>query len=604
MLRSIISLLRLLTPAQQKRLFILQILVVLTALAEIVGVASIGPFMALVGDTTILSENNLLSQLYKFSGLTQPRDFVFWLGVGALVLLSLGTATSMFTFWRMSLFAQQTGIEIGDRLFEYYMYQPWLFHASGNSVKLTKLVMIEADRVTSSIIAPLMQLNARLVMAIFMSIAVYLYNPIVMMSGVVIFGSAYLALYLLVKARLTQMGKNITFSRFHRLKLMSEGFGGIKDVLLLGRQKSFIEHFKLHGEKVSFSEATNLALVQVPRYFMELVAYGAVIFLILYLNNSSGGNLSSVLPVLAVYSLAGLKMLPVFQTTYGSIAQIRSSLPAFESIKKDLEASQSNKKHQINREQSHTNLTAKQSIKFENIEFTYPGKELPALTQFNLEIPIGKVIGLVGLSGSGKSTAIDVLLGLIKPDEGQLLIDGRPLTSVQTRAWQNSAGFVPQSIFLSDSSIMENIAFGLPKSEIDIEQVLKAAHLAHLDDLIKELPNGLNTIVGERGVQLSGGQRQRIGIARALYYEAEVLAFDEATSALDTITETIIMDALYNLSGRKTIVIIAHRITTVQKCDIIFLMDQGKVIDQGSYDELIARNATFQKLAMSVLMNE
>jgi ATP-binding cassette, subfamily B, bacterial PglK len=600
MLRSIIILLRLLSPAQQKRLFILQILVMLMAFAEVVGVTSIGPFMALIGDATILSENNLLSQLYEFSGLTKPEDFIFWLGTSVLILLALGTLVSMLTFWRLSLFAQETGMEIGNRLFNYYMYQPWLFHASESSAKLIKQIATETSRVTSGVISPLMQLNARLIMAIFMSIAIYVYNPTVMISALAIFGFAYLVLYNLVKDKLTKLGQNISIGNWQRFKLMSEGFGGIKDVLLLGRQKGFTEPFESNGRTLSYSVATDLTLIQVPRYFMELVAYGAVILLILYLNESSNSNLSSVLPILAIYSMAGLKLLPVFQTTYGCIASIRGNLPAFEAIKKDLEANQSNIERQESRRQTQEHVTVNQCIKLENIEFFYPGKKIPALAQFNIEIPIGKVIGLVGLSGAGKSTAIDILLGLINPDKGQLLIDGRPLKSTQTRAWQNIMGFVPQSIFLSDATIMENIAFGFPASEINRERVLQVVKLAHLEDFIEELPDGLNTIVGERGVQLSGGQRQRIGIARALYCDVKVLVLDEATSALDGITEKQVMDAIYDFSGRKTIVIIAHRITTVQKCDIIYLMEQGKVVDHGKYSDLVERNETFRQMAMNV----
>ena len=231
-----------------------------------------------------------------------------------------------------------------------------------------------------------------------------------------------------------------------------------------------------------------------------------------------------------------------------------------------------------------------------NIRFTYPGKPEPALHDLTMTIGVNKVTGLVGASGSGKSTAIDILLGLIQPEKGELLIDGEPITKQQLRAWQNSLGFVPQSIFLADSSIRENIAFGLPPELVDEEKVQQAATMAHLAELLAELPDGLNTRVGERGVQLSGGQRQRIGIARALYHDADVLILDEATSALDGITEKLIMDAIHDLSGKKTIIIIAHRLATVKQCDTIFLLSQGKLLDQGTYIELQARNEIFKKM--------
>jgi HlyD family secretion protein len=231
-----------------------------------------------------------------------------------------------------------------------------------------------------------------------------------------------------------------------------------------------------------------------------------------------------------------------------------------------------------------------------DVNFCYPGKQKPALDGLNISISVNQVVGLVGASGSGKSTAIDILLGLIEPDQGYLAIDGKPVPADKKRAWQNSLGFVPQNIFLADASIRENIAFGLPPSQINEEDVQRATRMAHLDELVSDLPEGLDSRVGERGIQLSGGQRQRIGIARALYNDANVLVLDEATSALDGITEKLVMDAIHDFSGKKTIIMIAHRLSTVKQCDCIYLMDQGHIIDRGTYEELNRRNSIFQKM--------
>ena len=477
------------------------------------------------------------------------------------------------------------------------MHQPWLFHASGSSSQLTNQIAQECTRITNGIINPFIQMNARIVMAALMAVAIFVFNPAVAITGLVIFASAYMAMYRIVRQRLIRNGGTITEAQRLRFKLMGEGFGGIKDALLLGRQQVFTDRFEKASARFADAQGKNQAMSQVHRFIMELVAFGSVIFLILYLLAAHDGNLGTILPLLSVYALAGFKLLPAFQQIYTSISVIRGSLAAFEGLSVDLLASATASSQFALKENGGEHLTPSKSFELKNIRFTYPGKPEPALHDLTMTIGVNKVTGLVGASGSGKSTAIDILLGLIQPEKGELLIDGEPITKQQLRAWQNSLGFVPQSIFLADSSIRENIAFGLPPELVDEEKVQRAATMAHLDELLAELPDGFNTRVGERGVQLSGGQRQRIGIARALYHDADVLILDEATSALDGITEKLIMDAIHDFSGKKTIIMIAHRLATVKKCDAIYLLAEGKVVDQGSYKELAARNDVFRRMA-------
>lgn len=599
MLKQLKELYTLLTREQRRKLLRLQVLVVLMSFAEIAGVAAIGPFMALVGDLSRLKGDGVIAQLYRFSELGDPRAFLFWLGIGVLITLTAAAITSMFTVWRLSMYGARVGGELSSRLFSHYMDQPWLFHASGSSSQLTNQIVQECQRITNAIINPLMQMNAKLVMAVMMAVAIFIYNPLVALVGLGVFVLAYLFLYRTVRRRLVRNGKTITQAQRARFKLMGEGFGGIKDALLLGRQEVFTDRFTKASADFAHAQGNSAALGQVPRYAMELVAFGSVIFLILYLLAAHQGDLGAILPVLSVYALAGFKMLPAFQQVYTSISQIRGNLAAFEALRDDLRASalssKSSDEDQLQARQER--WKANKSIRLDNIQFTYPGKQEAALKGLNIEIPVNKVIGLVGATGSGKSTAIDLLLGLIEPQQGELLIDGEPVTAQRRRAWQNSLGFVPQSIFLADSSIRENIGFGLPPEAIDGQRAKHAASMAHLDELLAKLPDGLNTRVGERGVQLSGGQRQRIGIARALYHDADVLILDEATSALDGITEKLIMDAIHDFSGKKTIIMIAHRLATVKKCDTIYLMADGQVTDCGSFNELAQRNTVFQRMA-------
>jgi HlyD family secretion protein len=589
----------LLTREQRQKLLRLQVLVVLMSFAEIAGVVAIGPFMALVGDMSRLEGGGAIAQFYRLSGLDDPSAFLFWLGVGVLIILTAAAITSMFTVWRLSMYGARVGAELSNRLFHHYMHQSWLFHAGGSSSQLTNQVIQECQRVTSGIINPLMQMNAKLVMALLMAIAIFVYNPLVALIGLVVFALAYIILYRTVRRLLVRNGKMVTQAQRRRFKLMGEGFGGIKDALVLGRQDVFTRRFAEASRDFAYAQGTNAAMSQVPRYAMELMAFGSVIFLILYLLAAHHGDLGTILPVLSVYALAGFKMLPAFQQVYTSVSQIRGSLAAFEALREDLRASalpgktRDPERHETSDERWVPNT----SIRFDNVQFTYPDKNEPALRNLNVEIPVNKVVGLVGASGSGKSTAIDLLLGLIEPQIGRLLIDGEPITAEGRRAWQNSLGFVPQSIFLTDSSIRENIGFGLPPEAIDGQRVMRAASMAHLDELLAELPLGLDTLVGERGVQLSGGQRQRIGIARALYHDADVLILDEATSALDGITEKLIMDAIHDFSGKKTIIMIAHRLATVKKCDTIYLMADGRVTDCGSFEELSEKNIIFRRMA-------
>jgi len=596
MFKLIRNLFNLLSPSQRKRFYVLQILVILMTIVEILGVASIIPFMSLVGDMTQLQQDTFIAKFYQMSGINSDSQFVLLLGICVLILLFISMIISVFTVWGLSMFANKIGTEIADRLYAHYLKQDWLFHASGSSAQLTKKIATETMRVTGAVLVPLMQLNSKVILSLLMSIGIFVYDPKVATIGLSIFAISYFFLFKGVRNRLNKNGNAISEVNEERFRLMNEGFGGIKDVLLMGRDDDFINRFNKTGKTLANSQGINAALAQTPRYFVELLAFGSMISLILYLIASHNGNLGLILPIISVYAIGTLKLLPAFQQIYSSIAIIRANIPAFESIQQDLY--DSSLREEISKKVEESYLHPKKQISLEKVRFTYPNKKEPALDGLSISIPINSVIGIVGPSGSGKSTLIDILLGLIEPDQGKLKIDNKIIDSKNCRSWQNTIGFVAQSIFLSEGSIAENIAFGIPNNEIDFKQVEYALKLAHLAEFIKSLKEGMHTKVGERGIQLSGGQRQRIGIARALYHKAEVLVFDEATSSLDGITEKMIMEAIHNFSGQKTIILIAHRLKTVQKCHKIFFIESGKVVDHGTYDELIEKNEQFKNMSM------
>ena len=595
MFKIVKNLFDLLSPNQRKRFYALQFLVIVTSFFEILGVASIIPFMALVGDMSQLEQNTFIAQIYTQSGITSESQFVFVVGLCVLGLLFASMIISIFATWGLSMFANKIGTEIADRLYTYYLNQDWLFHASGSSAQLTKKIATETIRVTGALLVPLMQMNSKVTLSLFMSTGIFLYDPKVALIGLSIFAISYFFLFKGFRNQLNKNGIAISEVNEERFRLMNEGFGGIKDLLLMGRDIDFIDRFNKSGKTLAYSQGTNAALAQAPRYFVELLAFGSMILLILYLIASHNGNLGMILPIISVYAIGIIKLLPAFQQIYSSMAIIKANIPAFESIKHDLYDSL--QKETKSQKFERNCFTPKHSISLENITFTYPNKEEPALNKLDVFIPSNSVIGIVGPSGSGKSTLIDVLLCLIEPDNGHLKIDGEIINHQNRRSWQNVIGFVAQTIFLSEGTIAENVAFGIPKNQIDLNQVQKVLKLAHLSDLISTLDQGIHTKVGERGVQLSGGQRQRIGIARALYNNAEVLVFDEATSSLDGITEKMIMEAIHDFSGKKSIILIAHRLKTVKKCDKIFFIDKGRVADQGTYQELIENNKHFKDMA-------
>jgi ABC-type multidrug transport system fused ATPase/permease subunit len=596
MFKVIRKLFSLITPYQRKRFYKLQILVVIMSFMEIIGVTSIIPFMALVGDPSQLKQDTIIAKAYLSSGIASEQEFLFLLGLFVLGMLFVSSVISMLTIWRLAIFGSRIGIELADTLYIHYLKQDWLFHSAGSSAQLTKKVSQEALRVSRGLVMPLMSINSRFLFIIFMSSSILFYDPGVAIVGLSIFVFAYLVLYKFVRQRLHNNGIAISEAHEDRFRLMNEGFGGIKDVLLLGRDNDFINRFTKSGKAFASSQGSTETLVHVPRYLMELIAFGSMITLLLYLIVNHEGDLGMILPIISVYALATFKLMPALQQIYMNIGNIKANISAFESIQLDLENSikadlkASTPKNGF--------LYPAEKIYLENITFTYPGKVEPALEKINISISAKNIIGIVGPSGAGKSTLIDIMLGLLIPQQGNLKVDDSIITSENNRLWQNSIGYVAQSIFLSEGTIVQNVAFGIPEEHVDLDKVKSALKLACLNEFIESLDEGIYTRVGERGVQLSGGQRQRVGIARALYHQAEVLIFDEATSSLDGITEKMIMESIDQLSGKKTIIMIAHRLKTIKNCDKIFFLANGRVIDEGSYQELISKNDQFKKMAL------
>ena len=594
MIETLKELYSILTDAQKKSLFKLQFFVVFMAFSEVIGIAAIGPFLALAGDFSVLEEEGMLRDLFIWTGTKDPANFIFLIGACVLIIISISTLISTFAVRALLHFAQRLGAEISSSLYDFYMQQPWLFHSHSNSSRLMNNVTTECNRVTAGIIYPIMVMNAKIAVGTAIVILLILIDPFITFFGFLIFGLIYILIFSIVKIRLSTNGKIITKTMQIRFKLMNEGFDGIKDTLVLGRSGIFRTRFSKESTALGRALGSNVTMNEVPKYWVELIAFGAMISLILYLLAFNGGSLTSILPKLGIFAMASYKLLPAFQQVYGNLTYIKGSASALDSIKQDLidwkdlpnQDSILNDKKEL----SFNKLSLK------NISFQYPGKNEPALENISIDIDKNKAYGFVGKSGAGKSTLVDIILGLIAPKSGTIYLDDKNFEIYGSRLWQKSIGYVPQSIFLADATVEENIAFGIPKKDINPDKIQHSVLLSNLKDLIEEMPMGLKTMVGEKGLQLSGGQRQRIAIARALYHDPEILIFDEATSALDGLNEKIIMDSIYALSQKKTIILIAHRLNTVKRCEHIFLFDKGKIVDSGGFQQMVEQNKQFKDM--------
>ena len=377
-----------------------------------------------------------------------------------------------------------------------------------------------------------------------------------------------------------------------RFESLTEAFGAAKEVKVGGLEKVYIKRFSNPSEIFAYNTSTAQIISQLPRYALEIVAFGGILLVILYFM-SKNNNLGTALPMISLYAFAGYRLMPALQKIYISLTQIRFVGPALDNLYKDLK----NLKP-FNSNQVEDIITFNNMISLKGISFHYPDVSRIALKNIQINIPVGSAVGFVGVTGSGKTTMVDIILGLLEAQQGTLEVDGKVITENNVRAWQRCIGYVPQHIFLADDTVAANIAFGIETKDINQKDVERAAKLANLHEfVIEELSNKYQTVVGERGIRLSGGQRQRIGIARALYLKPQLLIFDEATSALDSQTEMTVMKSLKDLRKNITTILIAHRLSTVKDCDNIFVLEKGKLISEGKYNNLIEKSPVFRKLA-------
>ncbi|MEP0548674.1 MAG: ABC transporter ATP-binding protein [Rhodothermales bacterium] len=576
---------------ERGQLAILAVALVVRAGVEMVGVGSIAPFMSVVADPSVVQSNDWLRAAYEAFGFTSTTAFLAALGVAVVVVLAVSNAFSALALWGMLRFSWGTHHRLSNRLLRGYLAQPYSFFVERNSAAFSKTILTEVQQVITGVLTPVLNITARSLVVLALVGLLIVLDPMLALVIVLVLGGAYGGLYTLVKAKQRQLGRERVVANQERFKVTAEAFGGIKDVKVLGREGAFTSRFAPASWTFSKAVASNATLTQLPRYLFETVAFGGIVMIVLYYLQA-GQGLAQILPTISLYAFAGYRLLPELQQLFSGVASIRFNRAALDDLTNDLD-----RFVPLSMAADAGELPFEEAIRFEDVTFRYPEADRPALRSVSLSVPRNQTIGLVGVSGSGKTTLVDLLLGLYTPEVGRIFVDDTPLMVSNLGAWRQQIGYVPQQIFLCDDSIAQNIAFGVPEGQMELERVERAARIAHLHEFITSLPEGYGTVVGERGVRLSGGQRQRIGIARALYHDPEVLVMDEATSALDGATENAVMEAMRELGGRKTIVLIAHRLSTVADCDRIYLLDQGQVRDQGTYEDLALSSSAFRSMA-------
>jgi len=565
------------------------------ALFDMLGVASIMPFMAVLASPELVQTNVLLKTAYAASsnfGIDTPEKFLFALGIVIFVLLISSLTFKALTTYIQLRFTLMCEYSIGKRLVEGYLNQPYWWFLGRHSADLGKTILSEVQTIVTQGIGSIMNLIAQSLITFALLALLIITDPklalIVGITLVVVYG----LIFKTASGMLVRMGQERVKANQERFTVVSEAFGAVKEVKVGGLEDVYIKRFANPAKTYARHQAGVQIIGQLPRFALEAIAFGGMLLVILYLM-SQHGSFTNALPIIALYAFAGYRLMPALQQIYVSLTQLRFSFPALDTLHKDLMSLQSAASEAY---QSTMSLT--QTITLNNIVYRYPDTVVPALKGVSFSIPAKSTVGLVGATGSGKTTMVDLILGLLDVQEGTLNIDGKPLTEKNKRAWQRAIGYVPQQIYLADDTIAANIAFGIESDQIDQIAVERAAKIANLHEFVtNNLPQKYATIVGERGIRLSGGQRQRIGIARALYHHPQVLILDEATSALDNLTEQAVMEAVHNLNHEITIIIIAHRLSTIQDCDTIFLLDKGELKVQGRYEELKQVSKRFKALA-------
>ena len=581
-----------LSRLRRRQFGLLMGLMLVSAFAEVVSLGAVLPFIGILVAPDRVFNYPIVAGIAQALGITSADQLMLPLTVAFAAAALMAGAIRIHLLWASSRLAIDSGADLSVEVYQRTLYQPYKVHLARNSSEFISGITNKVDRAVFGVLLPLLTLVSSTMLLVAILLALIAIDPISASVAAFGFGSTYAMITLMSSGRLHRNSQRIAYEQTQVVKALQEGLGGIRDTLLDGTQPAFCDIYRKADHPLRRAQASNVFISGSPRFAMEALGIVLIAALAYALSRQAGG-IAKALPVLGAMALGGQRLLPALQQIYGAWASIAGSHASLADTIALLDQPMPAEILQT----APAPLPFHDTIRFDAVRFRYTGDSPWVLDGFNLTIPKGARVGFVGSTGSGKSTTLDLLMGLLMPTEGELLVDGQPISGMRVKAWQQTIAHVPQSIYLADTTLADNIAFGVPRDTIDLCRVQQAAHQAHIADFIESRPEGYQAYVGERGIRLSGGQRQRIGIARALYKQASVMVFDEATSALDNVTEQSVMDAIEVLNRDLTILLIAHRISTLRRCDTIVELEHGKVVAQGTYEELLKCSPSFWKMA-------
>ena len=571
-----------LSKRRQKQFIWMQIFIVVASFFEMASLGAVVPFLGVLSVPEPVFQNEYLQPFIKFFGITEANQLALPMTVLFVSLVLLSAIIRLILLWTLTRLSQLAGADLSINIYRHTLYQDYSVHVSRNSSEVINGIITKTQTVSKGVFGPILNLISTSVTIIGIIAVLLLINVTVTLTAFIGFGSLYLIVMYLTRRNLRENSQHIAEKSDLMVKSLQEGLEGIREVLINNNQQFYTELYRSSDLQMRRASWRNEMIYSSPRFGMEGVGI-SIVAIFAYSATLNLGGIDQFLPILGAFVLGAQKLLPAIQKAYASYSRVKGSKYSLQDVITLLDQPLP----VFDNEQSLAYFPYENSIELKNLSFRYSEESPWILKNINMEIPKGSVVGVVGTTGCGKSTLLDLIMGLLPPSKGEVKVDNVSLKAHNKRSWQAHISNVPQHIYLSDGTIEENIAFGLPSDEIDHERVLEAAKKAQLSDLIENWGKGYQTLVGERGTRLSGGQRQRVGLARAFYKQTDVLILDEATSALDDETELAVMDSIENFDEELTVVIIAHRITTLKSCDMIIKLNSDYTMQILSYEELM-----------------